>query len=540
MIFDIDRIGTRTARLRQRIGALLLGAAALAPSAAGAETLMDAVNAAYGSNPVLAEQRYQQKSTNENYVQARAQYGPTLSANIQATRDYTNPAIRQVSKTGAGYLQLNQQIYTGGRRRGQLEQEHANVKASEEQLRRVEGETVASVIGAYAAVLRDQRRLEVAQENVDVLQQQLKERRVRRKVRDVTITDLAQSDARLAAGEAQLAQAQAQLAVSRGEYLRVVGHEAGELAPLPELPGLPGSIDEAFAVADAENANLAAARHQEEASRANIATQRGQQRPTASIQVQAVKTGDLSHINLHNYTTEVNTFVTVTQPLWQGGAIRSRIRQAEDQNNAQQAMVDQQHRQALQDVVLAWNQLSAARVGVVSGTRQVDAAQVAFAGMQREEAYGFRQTIEVLNAEQELASAQLSLLVARYTEYTSRASLLLAMGRLDARTVNSAIPARDIDAEFKKVRGRGMLPTDGLMMMIEHVGSPKLYPKRKPDLRGTKQPKPTGSMAMPPVPAKKYTDAPLRPIHDSPLVTGDDLPASVLPYELPSAETLPR
>ena len=553
MTFNIDPIGIRTSRERRLIvapllcataflGAPLAAAPAPAPTAltvpepapAPPETLMDAVNAAYDNNPTLAEQRYRQKSTNESYVQTRAQYGPSVSATASASYNYTRlHQVHNSNRIGDGFLTLRQEVYSGGRLRGALEQARANVRASEEQLRRVEGEVVQSVIGAYSAVLRDERKLDVARENVIVLQQQLDERRYRRKVRDVTITDVAQSDTRLASGEVQLATAEAQLAVSRGEFLRVVGHEPGTLAPLPELPGLPDTIDEAFAIADAENANLATARRQEDASIANVAAQRGNQRPTATIQAQAEKTGGLSPLNTHDYRTNVTAQLTITQQLWQGGQIRSRIRQAQDQDNTAQAVVDQERRQALQDVVLAWNQLGSARIGVVSGTRQVEASQIAFAGMQREEAYGLRSTIEVLNAEQELASSQLNLLSSRYSEYTARAALLLAMGRLDARTVNSAIPAKDPDAEFKKVRWRGFLPTDGLMMMVDHVGSAKLYPKRKPDLRGNNQPKPTGSPVMPPTPDKRFTDAPLVPMMESKLVPADKLPAGVQHYESP-------
>ena len=544
MNITIDPIDHKARRRRSRHASLLLGAAALlhVPSQASAETLIDAVNAAYASNPGLVAQRYRQKSTNEDYVQTRAQYGPDLSLTATARYSYTKDGIFvDNEKTGNAFLNLRQQVYSGGRGRGQLEEARANVLGSQERLRRVEGETVQDVIIVYAAVLRDQRRLQVSRENVEVLREQLDARRARRRVRDVTLTDVAQADARLASGEAQLANAEAQLAISRGEYLRVVGHEPGELAPLPELPGIPNSIDEAFDVADAENANLAIARRSEEASRANIAAQRGNQRPSAVLQAQAGKNGSINPIRPRDFRTEVLAQVTITQPLWQGGEIRSRIRQAQDQNNAQQALVDGERRQALQDVVQAWSQLGSARVAVVSGTRQVQAAQIAFAGMEREESHGLRSTIEVLNAEQELASAQLQLLSSRFQEYVSRSGLLLAMGRLDARTVNSAIPAKDPAAEFNKVRWRGMLPTDPAMMLLDHVGSAKLYPKRKPDLRGNNQPKPTAQSALPPTPDKSFTDAPLLPIKESPLITPDKLPESVRHYETaPPLEVPPR
>ncbi|WP_052730235.1 TolC family outer membrane protein [Sphingomonas sp. SRS2] len=549
MIFTIDPITIKANRLGARRWALLLSAATvmLAPAPAFAETLMDAVASAYASNPTLTEQRYRQKSVNENYVQTRAQYGPSLSVSATATYDYSKTRITSTfdrvtsDKIGDATLNLRQQVYSGGRVRGALEEARANVHASEEQLRRVEGQIVQNVIAAYAAVLRDQYRLAVSRENVQVLRDQLDARRTRRKVRDVTLTDVAQADARLASGEVQIANAVAQLSISRGEYLQVVGHEPGELAPLPELPGLPTSIDEAFAIADAENANLLAARHAEMATRANIAEQRGGQRPSAVISAQAGKTGDLRDPSFRDYTTEVLAQVTITQPLWQGGAIRSRIRQAQDQNNAAQAVVDGERRQALQDVVLAWNQLASARVAVTSGTRQVEATQIAFAGMQREEGYGLRSPTEVLNSEQELASAQLNLLSSRYQEYIARAALLLAMGRLDARTVNSAIPAKDPEAEFKKVRWRGLFPTDPAMILIDHIGAAPVNSKRKPDLRGNAQPKPTGSSALPPTPGKQFTDAPLVPITQSPLREAGKLPPSVQHYETaPGDEKPPR
>ncbi len=494
---------------------------------------MDAVDAAYGTNPTLVQQRYRQQSTNESFVQTRAQYGPSLSLTANAFYDYTElrGTTIESQKNGNAQLVLRQSIYSGGRNRGALEQARANVRGSIEQLRRVEGEVVQNVIIVYSAVMRDQQRLDVARENVLVLREQLNAGRARRKVRDVTITDVAQSDARLASGEVQLANAEAQLEISRGEYLRVVGHEPGALAPLPELPGLPASIDEAFAAADTENANLMVARHAEEASRANIATQRGNQRPSAQLQASVGKAGSLEPIRSRDFATQFSAQVSITQPLFQAGTIRSRIRQAQDLNSVAQAAVDGERRQALQDVVLAWNQLNASRVAVVSGTRQVEAAQIAFAGMQREESYGLRSTIEVLNTEQELASAQLSLLSSRFQEYVARSALLLAMGRLDARTVNSAIPAKDPEAAFKKVRWNGMTPIEPVAMILDHVGSAKLYPKRKPDLRRTDQPKPTGSPALLPTPDQRFTAQPLVPIMNSPLVPADKLPAGVQHYE---------
>lgn len=519
-------------------GSLLGLTFATAPSIAMAETLMDAVEAAYATNPTLVEQRFRQKSTNEAYVQTRGQYGPTISVSATATYDYEKREQRLGGRSfdaneGEVGVNVRQPVYTGGRLRGALAQARANVNLSQEQLRRVEGETVQRVIQVYGAVLRDEQRLEVAKENVAALREQLAERRARRNVRDATITDVAQADARLAAGEQQLASAEAQLAVSRGQYLQIVGREPGELQPLPELPGLPESVDEAFAIAEEENANLAAARFNEEATRANVAAQRGNQRPQASITASAGRLGPISPYDSQTLRTQVQAQLTITQPIFQAGIIQSRIRQAQDQNSAAQAALDGERRQALQDVVVAWNQLRSARIAVIAGKRQVEAAQVTFAGMRLEEQNGLRTTTDVLNAEQELASAQLTLLSNRYSEYVARSALLLAMGRLDARTVNSAIPASDPNAEFRKVRWRGVSPTEPVVMLLDRVGSASPNAKPKPDLRGAKQPKPTGQPDLPPTPLPSVITDPLTPISKSRLIGAEEIPALLGDYGNP-------
>lgn len=538
MIFEINHTGIRT-RVLLRWLSLPLGSALLFAGSAPvrADTLMDAVEAAYANNPTLVQQRFRQQSVNETYVQTRAQYGPTVS--VSATAQYEHQKLRTIERnTNQGELSfgVSQPVYSGGRIRGQVAEARANVRASEEDLRRTEGEVVRNVITVYAAVIRDEQRLNVSRENVAALRAQLDERRAKRRVRDVTITDVAQSDSRLAGGEAQLANAEAQLEISRGDYLRVVGRPAVDLQPLPQLAELPATIDEAFMIAEAHNANLASAVHLEEASRARIAAERGNQRPRASITGQLNKVGPLSPFDRNDFRTDAIAAITITQPLFQGGAIRSRIRQAQAENKIDQAALDGERRQALQDVVIAWNQLSAARISVVSGLRQVNAAQIAFAGMQREERYGLRSTIEVLNAEQELAAAQLTLLSNRATEYTARASLLLAMGTLDARMVNSAIPAKDPEAEFKKVRYRGMTPTEIPAMLIDRVGSASPYTKPKPDLRGANHPKPTGSAPLPPEPDKRYIQDPLLPIADTKLIPADQIPNVVGDYGEPAPD----
>jgi TolC family type I secretion outer membrane protein len=523
--------------VRFRLGwSILATGAALASATAGhAETLQDAIAAAYNRNPTLDQQRFRQRSLNENYVQTRSQYGPTLGISGQATYNNARRAGREAGEdSGDVSLVLRQPLYTGGVLRGQVASARADVLSGQQTLRQVEAETIQNVIIVYASVLRDVERVKVSRENVAVLQEQLRENRARRRVEDVTLTDVAQADARLAAAESQLATLEATLAVSRGQFLQIVGHNPGTLEPLPELPGMPGSSDQAYAMAEESNPALIAAKYAEQASSATVASVRGQTRPSIDLTASAGYSGPVSSLDRDNRQRNLGAGVTVTQPLFTSGAISSRIRQAVHLNNADQVGIDLARRSALQAVTVAWSGLAAARVSLASGVRQVEMAQIAFAGMQREQRFGLRTTIEVLNAEQELQSAQLTLLQNRFQEYVSRGALLAAIGRLEARYLAPEVTLQDPEEEFRRVRNSGRTPLEPIVATLDRIGSAGLRRPISAELTGEDSPIPDTVPALPPTPSEAELRGPLVPITQSPLV-----PAADFPDRMPATGYLP-
>lgn len=172
----------------------LLAAAALAAPAA-AETLADAIAEAYQNNPNLQAQRATQRATDEEYVQARSGWRPTLT--LQATGTYQqfrtprSELLRfqrfstiERDNSGAALLAFTQPIWTGGRTAAQVTAANADVLQGRENLRRLEGQLMQAVIQAYADVLRDQQAVTIHQENVKVLGVQLDESRALRRGRD--------------------------------------------------------------------------------------------------------------------------------------------------------------------------------------------------------------------------------------------------------------------------------------------------------------------------------------------------------------------
>jgi outer membrane protein len=462
--------------------AVALGAAGLIGGAARAETLQDAVASAYQSNPALQSQRAQLRALDESYVQARSGYRPQISASVEGDYVQNLSTYNQPMEDLTGTVSASQPIYNGGATSAETRAADADIQAGRQQLRQVEANVLQNVISAYVDVRRDQQAQAIAQTNVDVLGHQLAETRARFEVGQITRTDVAQAEARLAAAQAQLSSARAQLAVSRAAYAAVVGQSPGDLAAEPPLPGLPTSADEAFDVAARSNPAILQADFDEQAAEARVAAAKAANHPTLALRAQGGETGYFANspalgLNGSLWAKTITASAVFTQPLFTGGLNASHIRQALETDNAKRIAIESAQRQTVQAVAQAWNQLGAARANTTSNSEQVRADQIAYEGVKQEAAVGLRTTLDVLNAEQELRSAELALVNARHDEYLASATLLNAMGRLDAGTLAPGVRLYDPQAAFDKVKHAGETPWEGLIAGLDSIGAPAIAPR---------------------------------------------------------------
>ncbi|WP_374570011.1 TolC family outer membrane protein [Phenylobacterium sp.] len=457
-------------------------ASGLAATQASAETLADAIALAYDSNPTLQAQRATQRALDESVVQAKAGWRPTLNAQTYYYyRQYRSPGVAAIGQTfdttkqDYAVLTLSQPVWTGGRVGAAVSAAEADVLQGRENLRRVEGQVIASVIQAYVDVRRDQEALAIREENVKVLQRQLEESKARFDVGEITRTDVAQSEARLAASQALLRSAQAQLAVSRASYAAVVGQNPGDLAPEPSLaPLLPDDVDKAFDVAEQNNAQIRAAEYAADATKARVAEAKADHMPSVSVSGNLVWFTPASPFRTSDATREIVGQATLTVPLYAGGLTSSRVRAQVERDNAARIGIETARRSVLQSVTQSWNQLLAARANISSTAEQVKAAEIAAEGTRQEQQVGLRTTIDVLNAEQELRSAQLSQVSAVHDEYVSSASVLLAMGRLEAANLTPATATYDPKTNFDKLRITwGWVPWEEPIGVADSAFTPK-------------------------------------------------------------------
>jgi outer membrane protein len=465
---------SKSLRRRQLAAVLTAGLAGAFAAPALAETLSDALAMAYETNPTLQAQRATQRALDETYVQARSGWRPTLSVVASTTWSETrtphaaggglidtngdgipDAVGRGVIQRNSAFpsLSLNQPIWTGGRTAAAVSAAQADILSGRETLRRIEQQVMLTVVQAYVDVRRDQESLRIRQENVSVLQEQLKESKARFDVGEITRTDVAQSESRLAAAQALMQSATAQLAISRANYAAVVGQNPGELTAEPSLGFLlPATADDAFSVAEKFNPTLRAQQYAEQASRARVAAARAERMPNVYAHATLGFSGPAEPFNQKLYSTDITVQGVVTVPLFTGGLNTSRIRQSIERNNVDRISIEGQRRAVLQSVTQSWNQLIAARANIDSTEESVRAAAIAAEGTRQEQKVGLRTTLDVLNAEQELRNDELTAVAAKHDEYLAAATVLSAMGRLEAKDLIPAVTRYDPARNFRKLR----------------------------------------------------------------------------------------
>jgi outer membrane protein len=459
---------------------------------------------AYETNPTLQAQRAAQRALDENWVQARSGWRPQINANASANWRETRtpitsrngidvngdgrpdalisgaPTISE-STSGSTNLTFSQPIWTGGRVAAQVSAAEADILAGRENLRRIEQQVIQNVITAYVDVRRDEEALRIRGENLGVLQRQLEESRARFEVGEITRTDVAQSESRLAAAQAQLALAQAQLAVSRSNYAAAVGRQPGELAPEPPLaPLLPSDPDQVFDAVEQNNPAIRAAEYTAQASRARVAGARADRLPQVSVNASLGQSGGpLEPFDRRDYSRAVAASATVQVPIFSGGLVSSRIRQSVERNNVDRLNIETNRRTELQRATQNWNALAAARANIVSTAEQVRAARIAAEGTRQEQQVGLRTTLDVLNAEQELRAAELSQINARREEYVAASQVLGAMGRLEAQYLTPGVRIYNPVTNFRRLRFTwGWVPWEEPISIIDSLLTPQPVERR--------------------------------------------------------------
>lgn len=419
-------------------------------------TLEDALGVAYETNPQLAAQRASLRATDEGVAQANAGWRP--SVNAQGTYGTQHFELGNVATPSGsisanahplqGQVTVNQPIFRGGRTWAEIGRAKALVRAGRAQLADTEQQVLLAAVTAYMDVIRDQSIVALRQHNVEVLEKQLHATQIQFDAGDLTRTDVAQSQARLAGARSDLTAAQGQLQISRAAYEQVIGRPAETLEEAPPPPKLPGTLDDAVALASTQSPILVAARETERAADYAVDDAVGALLPQLSVQGQyGYSQGSItSALSAPGSAPTVNTtslMALLTVPLYQGGSDEASVRQAKELHGQSQLNVANADRTARENARAAWENFQSAQGTIASAEAQVNANRLAFDGVGKEQQAGSRTILDVLNAQQELLNSQVAVVTAKRNAEVAAYQLLSAAGELQARILGLKVKLYD-------------------------------------------------------------------------------------------------
>jgi outer membrane protein len=449
----------------------LLAASALAgllTQPAAADTLESALIQSYQNNPQLNAQRAAARVTDENVAIAVSGYRPRVAATASLGEVYIDTLTRVVGPGGAtsGYNRavgenatsvysgtVTQTLFNGFQTSNRTRQAEAQVFSARELLRTTEQAVLLAAVTAYMNLLRDTAILELQRSNVTVLEATLQQTRDRFNVGEVTRTDVAQAESRLAAGRSQMLNAESNYTTSRSTYRQVVGVEPGRLtAAAPVDRFSPRNLKAALGRGASEHPAISTAAYNVDAAAFQVKIAEGALYPNLALQGAVSKAiGSSNNVNtLQNLTASAVAQLTV--PIYQGGAEYATIRQAKETLGQRRLDLDTARDQVQQTVTQAWGQLEAAKAQIEATTAQVAATEIALNGVREEARVGQRTTLDVLNAQQDLVNARVALVTAQRDRVVASYTLLSSTGALSPQILKLRIQNYDPVVHYHQIR----------------------------------------------------------------------------------------
>jgi len=447
------------ARVRRTVlGTARCGALALfvvAPCAfAGATDLLTLTREALINDPTYSAARYAQLAATEAVPQARSNLLPNVSASVgdaanrydfRSENQLLLPSFEKTFNSWGPALNFSVPLYSAPLWEG-LTQAKLSVKQSEAQLAQARSDLLVRVAQAYFDVLAAQDALTALRENKKAVSEQLAQAKREFEVGTKTIVDTHEAKARYDQIDAQEQVARGDLAVKQSALRAIVGHDPGELQrlrdPIQLDPPKPNDIETWAHNAEETNYSVMAARAASEIAHHQTKRAHDAYLPsvnvTGGIQYQR-STGSL-YIPVSNNTTGSSLGITLTVPVFTGGAIQSQVREAlareeradQDLELARRTAA-QAARQAYTGVDYGLAQVQALESAEVSAKTQLDSTRLGYQ-------VGVRINLDVLNANTQLFNTQRDLKKARYDFLINGLKLKAAAGNLqdeDVQVVNS-------------------------------------------------------------------------------------------------------
>ncbi|MDC3186369.1 TolC family outer membrane protein [Candidatus Pelagibacter sp.] len=407
-------------------------------------TLYDALNQTYQNNIQLNAERENIKASEEDVNISKADYKPSLilsgSKSIEDTNKLTNQSggdatIADVDPLTTS-IKLEQTIIDFGRNKI-LQKNIKALDLAKAKLVKKEQDILHSAINAFTNLILTRETLKINEQNLSLLIRQVENDKIRRDRGQITNTDLAQSESSLAGAQAQFAKSKSDLLISKLNYENIIGkiNNPNQLQKNSNaIVNIPNTLNEAISLSKQNNPDILIAKLDLEKSEKDLEISESDLKPTASLSLERSYSDDLtSTIDEREKDT---LKATLSWPFYSGGKKRSTINKNSNLTTRKRLLLDDAVRTNETNVASAWSSLQSSESFLSSVKAQVRSSQIAYEGIAAEYERGSRNTLDVIQSNALLLSAQISLADSEKNYLMAQYNLLKAVGLLNSRYLN--------------------------------------------------------------------------------------------------------
>ena len=410
-------------------------------SNAFAVTLYDALNQTYKNNIQLNAERENIKASEEDVNISKADYKPSLTISgtksIEDTNKLTNQSggdatISDVDPFTTS-IKLEQTLLDFGRDLT-LQKNITALDLAKAKLVKKEQDILHKAIDAFTNLILARETLDINAKNLNLLIRQVENDKIRRDRGQITNTDLAQSESSLAGAQAQFAKAKSDLLISKLNYENIIGKisDPNQLQKTSNaIVSIPANLSDAINLSKQNNPDILIAKLDLEKSEKDLAISESDLKPTASLSLERSYSDDLTS-TIDEREKDVLK-ATVSWPFYSGGKKRSTISKNSNLTTRKRLLLDDAVRSNETNVASAWSSLESSESFLNSVRVQVNAAEIANEGIAAEYERGSRTTLDVIQSNALLLSAQISLANSEKNYLMAQYNLLKALGLLNSQ-----------------------------------------------------------------------------------------------------------
>tara|TARA_Y100000739_G_scaffold217047_1_gene213132 strand:+ start:1197 stop:2543 length:1347 start_codon:yes stop_codon:yes gene_type:complete len=397
----------------------------LAPAISVAESLRKTLSDAYTNSYLLKQNLALLQGTDEDVAVSVSTLRPQISSTLSSKKSDFSRTVTTSRLTNSLSVSADMLLFDSGNKRATINSKKESVLAARQSLFLLEQNIFLDAITSRLSVIRDIEILALRVGNVELIEQELLAVNDRFDVGEVTRTEVAQAEARLAQAKSSFVEAEGNLAISRELFALAVGRQPGNLKKSGMPEKLPNDLDGAVSYGLTHHPSILEAQHQVLANEQSLSASRASFGPTVS----------LGAVLSDNTTYDLNGSVSLSikVPFYKGGQLNSLLRKSYASLHASKANLAQKRLTAKKNIAQSWSELAVAKSQLLSSERQIKAAEIAFYGVREEAKLGARTTLDVLDAEQVLFDAQTNRVIFQTRSHLAAYKLLASIGKLTAK-----------------------------------------------------------------------------------------------------------